>query len=355
MARGHYEERLEHDLESVRKRIRRMGGAVVSAIRDAVESVLVCDTELATETILGDLPINRQAREIDHRCHVFIARHLPSAGHLRFISSAMRLSKTLERIGDYAETMARAAAHFNVPPPDSIKRDIEMMGHHAANILEQSLAAYDASSVVEARATRAVVGQYGTTFDKVFADLVAAGNERLHPIEELFGLAAICNRLERIIHQAKNICEQTIFAVTGERKQEKTFDFLFVDSRGAGASLLAARYCRHAYPDAGTYHSAGWDAVSEPDDAFVKFAESKGLDIRDAVPSSFDDIIGQVADYDLIVDLVGGVRDHIRKVPFHTTVINWPLDDRADPAAVAEQLFPRLSDLMQTLRGEDED
>ena len=73
------------------------------------------------------------------------------------------------------------------------------------------------------------------------------------------------------------------------------------------------------------------------------------------MPSSFADITGQVADYDLIIDLVGGVRDHIRKVPFHTTVINWPLEDRANPAAVAEQIFPRLSDLMQTLRGEDED
>ena len=81
--------------------------------------MLVCDTELATVTILGDLPIIRQAREIDHRCQVFIARHLPNAEHLRFISSAMRLSKTLERTGDHAETMARAAAHCSMPPPDS--------------------------------------------------------------------------------------------------------------------------------------------------------------------------------------------------------------------------------------------
>ena len=91
----HYEERLERDLAKLGKRVKRMGGAVVGAVRSATKSALTRDEELATQTILGDLPINRQARELDHRCHIFIARHLPSAGHLRHVSSAMRLVATL--------------------------------------------------------------------------------------------------------------------------------------------------------------------------------------------------------------------------------------------------------------------
>jgi protein-tyrosine-phosphatase len=166
---------------------------------------------------------------------------------------------------------------------------------------------------------------------------------------------AICNRLERVLHQGKNICEQTIFAVTGERKEEKTFDVLFVDSRGAGASLLAEHYCRRAYPEAGTFASAGWAAQGTPDEAFVDFGTSKGLDLGKATPRSFDDLRSQLADYDLIIDLVGGVREHMSKIPFHTTVLSWPIDDRADPEAVHEQLSPRISHLMELLRGEDED
>lgn len=354
MSKGVYEARLEKDLGSIRKRIRKMGKTVVGAVRDGTKSVLVNDTDLATETILGDLPINRQARDLDERCHVFIARHLPSAGHLRFISSAMRMSKTLERVGDYAETIARAALHLTQKPSESVTHDIEMLGSHAVTVLEQALEAYDTESVADARASRSVVAKYASTVDKVFEDLLSAGREGSVPIEDLFALQAIVHRLERIIHQGKNIAQQTLFSVTGERKKDKTFDFLFVDQTGAGAALLAAYYCRKAYADAGTFRCAGWSAPDEPSDAFTSFAESKGIDLKVAVPVSFDDIRNNVEDFDFVIDLDGGVRKHIRKVPFHTTILSWPLTDSSNPKAVHKELVHRLSDLMEILRGEDE-
>ena len=71
-----------------------------------MHALLTRDRELAAEVILGDLPINREVRAIDALCHAFVARHLPSAGHLRFVSSVLRLNVELERIGDYAVTIA---------------------------------------------------------------------------------------------------------------------------------------------------------------------------------------------------------------------------------------------------------
>lgn len=355
MSKGIYEARLEKDLASIRKRIRKMGKSVVSAVRDATQAVLDNDNDLATEIVLGDMPINRQARDLDDRCHRFIARHLPSAGHLRFISSAMRLSKTLERVGDYAATIARAGLHFTKKPPETLKADIELLGGHATSVLEKCLEAYEKESVVDARANRLVVNKYGSTFDKVYEDLLEVGRSGEYPIEDLFALHAIVHRLERVIHMGKNISEQTLFSLTGERKGEKTFDFLFVDRAGAGAALLAAQFARKAYPDAGTFRCAGWDAAGEPSAAFIEFAESKGIDLRVAVPISFDDIRNNVEDFDFVIDLEGGIREHIRKVPFHTTILSWPLSDSSDPKAVQMELVPRLNDLMEVLRGENED
>jgi len=352
---SHYEERLEHDLRKVKKRVRAMTETVVAAVRDSVKAVLTTDAALATETILGDLPINRQSRKLDQRCHRFIAQHLPSAGHLRFISSVLRLSKTLERIGDYAETMSRAAVQLSEPPPETVSRDIEMMGRHAAQTLERSLEAFDEGNVEKARATRSVVGQYGATFDKVFSDLVAVGKRDVLRIEDLFSLMAVLNRLERVLHQAKNICEQTIFAVTGEGKEEKTFDVLFLDGRNAGASVLAEHYCRKAYPESGTFESAGWAAENAPDQAFVEFGIGKGLDLLGSTPRSFGGMSDQVSDFDLIIDLAGEAREHITKVPFHSVLLHWDLQERGDPEAVYKQLVPRVRDLMALLRGEDDD
>ena len=68
-----------------------------------------------------------------------------------------------------------------------------------------------------------------------------------------------------------------------------------------------------------------------------------------------DEVLGQVADYDLVIDLVGGVQEHLTRIPFHTTILSWSIEDRTDPEAVYKQLAPRISDLVELLRGEDED
>ena len=172
---GAYEERLQKDLKRIKKRVRKMSRAVTASVKNSVDSVLDQDAELATDTILGDLPTNRLSQELDHRCHVFVARHLPSAGHLRYISSVMRLNQTLERIGDYAETISRATLILSEPPPESTQRDIAMMGDQAHKALERSMAAFDEGDVEEAKATHSVISGFGTIFDKVFFDLVREG------------------------------------------------------------------------------------------------------------------------------------------------------------------------------------
>ena len=149
---GAYEERLQKDLKRIKKRVRKMSRAVTASVKNSVDSVLDQDAELATDTILGDLPTNRLSQELDHRCHVFVARHLPSAGHLRYISSVMRLNQTLERIGDYAETISRATLILSEPPPESTQRDIAMMGDQAVKTLERALGAFDEGNVEEAKA-----------------------------------------------------------------------------------------------------------------------------------------------------------------------------------------------------------
>ena len=71
------------------------------------------------------------------------------------------------------------------------------------------------------------------------ADLVREGERRSRPLKELFALLIILHRMERVADQAKNICEETIFAATGETKPPKTYNILFVDRGNDLASQLA--------------------------------------------------------------------------------------------------------------------
>ena len=86
--------------------------------------------------------MNRMTRRIDHLCHLFVARHLPSAGHLRFISATLRLDVELERVGDYAVSIAREAVQLSEPPTSAIARDIEMMAEQVQAVLHDAIRAF---------------------------------------------------------------------------------------------------------------------------------------------------------------------------------------------------------------------
>ena len=107
---SHYEERLARDLADLKGRIATLGVRLDAALGAAVRAFLGRDRDLASSTILGDRAVNRATREIDRLCHAFVVRHLPSAGHLRYISAVLRLCIALERIGDYAVSISREAA-----------------------------------------------------------------------------------------------------------------------------------------------------------------------------------------------------------------------------------------------------
>jgi phosphate transport system protein len=338
----HYEERLQKDLAWIQELVGIVGQSIAKAIDDAVTAVLKLDKDLAAQTVIGDYTVNRQTRELDRLCHAFVARHLPSAGHLRYVSAVLRLNIALERMGDYAATISRTAAQLSTLPPAVVAR----------RMLNDSLRGFQRRDVGIAQATLATATQFAQYFDKVFADLVKEGDQHSRPVSDLFSLMATFNRLERVIHQAKNICEETVFVVTGRMKDEKTFQILFVDGENNGASQLAEHFTRKAFPQSGRYRSAGWQAADDIDAAYRHFSQTVGLDLSKSWPTPLSTLVDQLDDYQLVVGLGEGAREKIGKVPFHTTVLVWPLDSSGGPEAVYRQLAPRVRELMELLRGE---
>ena len=96
----HYEQRLENDLSQIHTNVATVAGTIQQALKNAVYALLTGENDLAYSVILGDLAVNRAIRDIDRRCHAFVAQHQPSAGHLRRISSVLRLEIELEVLGD---------------------------------------------------------------------------------------------------------------------------------------------------------------------------------------------------------------------------------------------------------------
>lgn len=348
----HYEARLQKDLDWIEELVEIVGAETEAAIGNATRSVLTVDKDLAADTVLGDFLVNRQTRELDRLCHAFVARHLPSAGHLRFVSSVMRLAIALERIGDYAGTISRTAVQLSAPPPPVVSRDVEMMGEQARRLLHEAMRAFLARDVGLAQATITSASQFTHHFDKIFTDLVKEGDARSRPTNELFALMATFNRLDRVIHQAKNICEETIFVCTGRMKGERLFQLLFVDEHNDGRSQLAEHFTRKAFPQSGSYRSAGLAAKDEIDPAYVAFAQKNGMDLSKSWPTPLSSLAEQLAEFHVVICLHKGMRERLPRIPFHTTVLEWDLGAEQGPEAAFRELTPRIRDLLERLRGE---
>ncbi|HHH31607.1 MAG TPA: hypothetical protein ENK57_25115, partial [Polyangiaceae bacterium] len=199
---SHYEQRLANDKAAIRNRIVTLGRQCAGAVERATTATLEGDRPKAYRVVLDDLPINRESRSIDKACHAFVARHLPSAAHLRFVSSVMRMNIELERVGDYAVSIARHAVQLDEPPHGHIAEEMKALGRRAKEMLDDALSAFESGDAELARETKPVAKAMQHGFDAVFEQLTTDESISRRRGAHLF---AIFNKLERVADQAKNI------------------------------------------------------------------------------------------------------------------------------------------------------
>jgi phosphate transport system protein len=350
---SHYERRIEQDLDSISQQVKAAAEEVEQALDDAVRALLTQDRDLANATILGDLKINREIRDIDHRCLSFVARHLPSAGHLRYVSAVRRLIIELERVGDYAVAMCRASVQLSEPPPGALMRDVEMMADHSRQTLGEAIKAFNAGNADQARAVRNLTTQMQSTFRRSLADLALVGTEGSRSTWDILSLATILGRLERVNDQAKNICEETIFAVTGETKPPKVYRVLFIDEKDNCLTKMAEAIARHDFPGSGRYASAGWSPTDQMDTGCRSVLDREGLDLDTYEPVRLQPVRDVLDDYHVIVGVGVDAHPQIPELPFRTVLLRWELPPVEDASAALPILRAKVRELMVTLRGED--
>ena len=99
----------QHELEEVQDRLVRISGLVATAIEKATTAFNTSDVSLAEQVIADDHLIDELAASLDELSIDILARQQPVARDLRIVVSALRISASLERMGDLAEHIAQLA------------------------------------------------------------------------------------------------------------------------------------------------------------------------------------------------------------------------------------------------------
>lgn len=347
---SHLEARQEKDLSEIRRHVSTQAEAVCRAVENAIHAVYGGNRRLAHETVLADHPVNRHTREIDRLCHNFIAVHLPSSGPLRLVSSIIRANLELERIGDYATIIAREVVQLSAPPQDSMARELERMGGETLLMLHQAVKAFKDLNADLAKGTMGLGGQLEHNLDLVYEELMAY-DERTR-IRDVLAIFVIFNQLKRVADQAKNLCEHAIFAATGEQKAPKIYQLLFLDRANNRLGPLAAAIATGSFPRRGLYSTAGTTPATRLSPELIAFLERRGLSLADRGPRALSDVTHQeLSDKQVILCLEGTTQDYLETVPFHTSVLEWPLNPTTDLETLYRELAPRIRDLMELLCG----
>ena len=357
----HYEEQLEKDLATIRAEVKTMGERVETAVTNAVHALLTGNRALSNQTILDDGYINRDMRRVNHLCHIFVARHLPSARHLRLISAVMQANIALERIGDYAVTICREQKQLSEPPAGTLARDIQMLAKECGIMLQQSITAFVQENADLAKGTAVMADHIEHTFSHIFPDLLALGENGQCRLKELFALLGVLSHIERISDQAKNICEDAVFMVTGEEKPFKTYNILFIDETNDGIGPMAEAMARKAFPGSGRYTSKGIRAGESMHAGMVEFMHRHGYNFTNIRPQSLDLLPDEIENLHVIVSVGGPVSRFIPDIPFHTVDLEWvlpsppPESDGEDEhwQAIYERLLLNIRQLMEALRGRE--
>src|SRR5438874_1304138 len=105
--RSHYEETLQRDIKAIQAKVTKMAQLDERALRDSLKALVERNRQLAYAVILRDQYIDELEKEIDRLCLEFLVRQQPVALHLRFAYATIKINLELERVGDYAESVAR--------------------------------------------------------------------------------------------------------------------------------------------------------------------------------------------------------------------------------------------------------
>ena len=193
-----------------------MGSMVDKAIARALVALRERDMDVARRTVREDDLIDTKRFEIEEKCAEIIATQAPVASDLRQLLAMFAITGELERIGDYAEGIAKIAIMMGEEPPLKPLVDIPAMAEHGRGMLRDSLDALVRRDLTLARAVKQADDEVDRLYDQVYRDLLVYMINDPKTIERATHLLWVAHNLERIADRATNVAERAIFMVTGD-------------------------------------------------------------------------------------------------------------------------------------------
>ena len=208
---------LEDKIAELKQQLITMAGIVEEMIGNSIRALVNKDQALAEQVIGPDEDrVNRLEIENENAAMNLMALYQPEASNLRTIAMIIKINNDLERLGDHAENIAKAALFLMARPAVKPLVDIPKMADCAIAMLKDSLDSFTRSDAELARSVCVRDTLVDELNDVVKRDLAKVMSEDPATIDRALKLMMVSLNLERIADLATNIAEDVIYIATGE-------------------------------------------------------------------------------------------------------------------------------------------
>src|SRR5262245_974205 len=214
--RQHTSKHYEEQLRTLKQRLLLMGHHAEQMVADSIRSLVERRPSLAHEVIQSDDTMDQLEIEIDNLCYEILALEQPVARDLRFIATALKIVRDIERIGDIAVNIAERGIELLQEPELKRMIDLPIMVDAALRILKDSLDAFVNSDAELAEKVISDDHLIDDIYEHIFRELLTYMMEDARYISLALKLIFIAKHLERVGDHSSNIAEMVIFLVKGQ-------------------------------------------------------------------------------------------------------------------------------------------
>jgi phosphate transport system protein len=201
----------DQQIDELKQQVLLMSGRAETIIRKALESLMRRDPALAAQVFADDRAIDRMEIEIEEQCIRLLALQQPIARDLRLITSALKISNDLERIGDHAVNIAGAVKGLAARSPVEPLIDLPTLAEKSIGMLRDALDAFVRSDAEAARRLVRLDDEVDELNRRLFAELVKRMIADPQQVERSLQLVLVGRNLERIADLATNVAEEVVF------------------------------------------------------------------------------------------------------------------------------------------------
>jgi phosphate transport system protein len=192
-----------------------LGSMVEQAITGSVRALKDRDLNAAQEIYDNDRTINNKRYEIEEQTLSIVATQQPMARDLRILSSVLDIAGELERMGDYAKGIARITIRLGKEAPLKALHRIPKMADLTADMLHRAVGAFVELDEETARGIPDEDDKVDELYNALYREILDIMFEDKSTVDRATFHLWVSHNLERAADRVTNICERTVFTVTG--------------------------------------------------------------------------------------------------------------------------------------------